>query len=63
MNTNDPEHDALKAALDAIELTNTIVSLTDSIKVGLESRGWAGTTASHAATTLSNTILLLGGRK
>ena len=60
MTSNEEAENAAAAALASIELTHTVVSLLDDIKTGLEERGWAPSPASHAATTLGNTLFMAG---
>lgn len=47
-------------ALNMIEGVHSVVSMVNSIKTGLEAEGWAPSPASHAATTLGNTMLMAG---
>lgn len=57
--------DNIADALNNIEAIHGVVSMVDSIKTGLEAAGWAPSPASHAATTLGNTIIMggfMGGR-
>lgn len=64
MNDDDStEKDAVDEALAYIEGVNNVVGMLDSIKTGLEARGWSPSPAAVAATTLGNTLLMAGAMK
>ena len=60
MTDEQSANESIDAALAMIEATGNVVGLLDGLKTGLEERGWGPSAASHAATTIGNTMMLGG---